>query len=126
MTPNYSILYVCSYISRCKKKYLKVVYRQVFCKCVRLMQCVLYYSTTSNWSVCKSVYIYIILATTTRFMNYTRVIYKYYPTLFLFYSLHSDMSSSQLISNYSLQIQICLFSAVGCVKVCTFRLCHMI
>lgn len=62
MTPNYSILYVYSYITLCKKIF-KVVYRQVFCKCVRLMQHVLYYSTTSNWSVCKSVYI--ILATTT-------------------------------------------------------------
>lgn len=34
----------------------KAVYRQNFCKCVILMKHVLYYSTTSNWSVCKSVY----------------------------------------------------------------------
>lgn len=35
------------------------------------------------------------------------------------------MFSSQLISNYSLQINLCLFSAVGCVTVCIFRLCHI-
>lgn len=39
-------------------------------------------------------------------MNYMRVIYKYYPTPFLFYSLRSGMSSSQLISNYSRSLQI--------------------
>ena len=78
-------------ISLCVKRIFKVVYRQVFCKCVRLMQRVLYYSTTSNWSVCKSVYI--ILATTTLRMNYMRLIYKYYPAPFLSYSLRSGTTS---------------------------------
>ena len=92
MTPDYSILYVCSYITLCKKKkkkkkiYLKVVYRQVFCKCVRLMQHVLYYSTTSNWSVCKSVYIFLATTTSTTlnmklYASYIQVLPYTFPLL---------------------------------------------
>lgn len=70
--PTYSTLYVCSCITLCKV--FKVVYRQVFAS--KLMQHVLYYPTTSNWSVCKSVYI--ILATTnTLNMKYTPLIPSY-------------------------------------------------
>lgn len=53
-TPTCSLLFLCSCITLCK--IFKVVYRQVFCRCVRRMQHVLNSSTTSDWSVCKSVY----------------------------------------------------------------------
>lgn len=115
MTPEYSILYV-QYvpISLCVQIF-KAVYRQIFCRCVRLMQRVLYYSTTSNWSVCKSVYI--ILANTTLNTNYMQVIYKYYPTPILSYSLRSGTSSRQLISNSDRSLQM---KMNVCLKVSVF------
>lgn len=85
------------------------MYRQVFCKCVRLMQH-LPNSKLECVCVCKSVCI-IQANTTTLNMNYIRVVTEYYPTRFLFYSLRSGTCSSQL--NILQHRQICWLLRCG-------------
>lgn len=76
--------YGCSCITLCKKKkkrIFKVVYRQVFYR--RLMQRVLYYSTTSNWSVCKSMQTYNSHRTQCEpYAKYTHVLVNTRPVFF--------------------------------------------
>lgn len=75
-----------------KKRIFKVVYRQVFYRW--LMQRVLYYSTTSNWSVCKSMKTYNIHRTQCEpYAKYTHVLVNTCP-VFL-----TILWSSQIIHN---------------------------